>query len=378
MDYTVTRGTEEDYEDIIDLGNYAFGIDFPPLLPKLYKNHSETAQYHHIVRVNGRIRAMVGSFPLNLTVGGTELSVRGIGTVSVHRYSRNYGYMKILMNDVMEEMRGADCDLAVLLGQRQRYEHWDFTLCGVMAELNFNASNLKHFKDGSDYSYEFRPCGVSEDEVTKAAGLHNSQHIHARRDEKDFLEISSSWDSSVYSVYKKGVFEGYLAAAKDGSAVHEAVFNRYDEVDKVIFDFMKFHGLSKTKVTMWPYKTEAFLKLAGVCENYSIINSADLCILNIPRVIKACMELKNRLAPLTDGALTLKVEGRGSYRLEVSKGRVSVEDCAGPEDLALPYLEAMWLIFSSSGMFNLKLQGLKREIREWFPLPLYFPNLDAV
>ena len=50
MDYEVINGNCDDYEDIIDFGNYVFNTDFPSLLPRLYKNHRETSQYHHIIK----------------------------------------------------------------------------------------------------------------------------------------------------------------------------------------------------------------------------------------------------------------------------------------------------------------------------------------
>ena len=47
--YTLRRGMPEDYEDILDFGNYIFRTDFAALLPKLYKGHPERAAEHLLV-----------------------------------------------------------------------------------------------------------------------------------------------------------------------------------------------------------------------------------------------------------------------------------------------------------------------------------------
>jgi predicted acetyltransferase len=128
MRYSIIKGSPEDYEDIINFGNYVFNIDFPSLLPKIYNNHKEIAQYHHILKEDNKIKAMVGSFPLGLTVCDNYLKGRGIGTVSVHRYSRNFGYMRLLMDNAVAEIKAEGCDFAVLSGRRQRYEYWGLLL----------------------------------------------------------------------------------------------------------------------------------------------------------------------------------------------------------------------------------------------------------
>ena len=66
--YCLRRAQEADYADLIDFGNYVFGIDFRALLPKLYRNHPELAADHVMVTEPGergeRIRSMVGCFKI--------------------------------------------------------------------------------------------------------------------------------------------------------------------------------------------------------------------------------------------------------------------------------------------------------------------------
>ena len=90
--YTLRRGMPEDYEDILDFGNYIFRTDFAALLPKLYKGHPERAAEHLLVteqRPGGeRIRGMSGLFRIPMNVCGRKLMASGVGTVAVHPYDR--------------------------------------------------------------------------------------------------------------------------------------------------------------------------------------------------------------------------------------------------------------------------------------------------
>lgn len=63
-----SNGVTEDFEDIIDFGNYVFGIDFKELLPKLYDGKIDTSSNHFLVKENNKIKGMVGCFPLELTI----------------------------------------------------------------------------------------------------------------------------------------------------------------------------------------------------------------------------------------------------------------------------------------------------------------------
>jgi predicted acetyltransferase len=378
MDYILTKGKPEDYEDIIDFGNYVFSLDFPSLLPKLYKGHRETSHYHYVVKENNKIKAMVGSFPLGLQVGEAYLKGRGIGTVSVHRYSRGSGYMKSLMDTAVGEMKAEGCDFAVLGGQRQRYEYWGFTPCGVNLNLNFNSSNTKHYKANIEDAYKFAEYNESmKNDLEKAVDLYNLQAVHAGRDKNNFIEICNSWNNRVLFVYNSDEFIGYLCTSENGESISEMLLINPEEIDKVIVSYMRFFALKNTSIVLYMHRAKEFMKLVSFCENYSINNSANIYVINYLKVIKAFMNLKNSITPLIEGVLVIEIEENGRYKLEVKNGVVSVEETDMPYDIALSHLEASSLLFSHSSFVNL-ICTANPLMKSWFPLPLFYPSLDNV
>lgn len=377
MDYTITKGKAEDYEDIIDFANYVFGVDFPSLLPKLYKDRKVTAQYHHIVKEGPRIKAMVGSFPLGLKVCDNYLKVAGIGSVSVHKYSRHSGYMKLLMNNAISEMNTNNCDMAVLGGQRQRYEYWGFTPCGIKIELNFNSSNIKHTHIVTKDNYEFIEYNLGNAiDLDKAIKLHASQITHAIREGSDFIDICSSWNNTVLFVYINGAFCGYICADEKHEKISEIVLTANGKIDEVITSFMKHFTLETMSMVMYLHRSEEFMKLSTLCESYTLKACCNIYIINYINVIKAFMDLKSTNASLCDGTLIIDVKEKGRYRIEVRDRDISVKETELPYDISLSHLEASALLFSPSSFINSEYKSTNPLIKAWFPLPLYFAEID--
>lgn len=379
MDYTVTKGTAEDYEDIIDLSNYIFGADFPSLLPKLYKNHKHKAQYQHILKEGHRIKALVGSFPLGLKICDHHLKMRGIGNVCVHKYSRGSGYMKLLMDNAIAEMKAEGCDMAVLGGQRQRYEYWGFTPCGISINVNFNSSNIRHTHIGVEDNYKFEEYDESKNiDLDRAVKLHDSQIAHAVREKDDFIDVCSSWSNRVIFVYQNGEFTGYLSTSADREKISEIVLIDSHKIDQIIVAYMKYFNTNKTSVVLSIHRSEEFMKLSKLCENYSFNSSCNTYIINYITVIKAFMDLKNTFSRLSEGTLIINVEKKGRYKIEVKDRTITVEETDMPYDISLSHLDASALLFSHSSFINAAYDCANPLVKAWFPLPLFYPGQDNV
>jgi predicted acetyltransferase len=379
MSYNIIKGSPTDYDDIIDFGNYVFNIDFPSLLPKIYRNHKEMAQYHHIVKEENKIKAMVGSFPLDLTVCDNYLKGRGIGTVSVHRYSRNSGYMKLLMDKAIAEIKADGSDFAVLSGQRQRYEYWGFTPCGINLNLYFNNSNIKHCDIDIKDNYKFAEYSDNvANDLAQAINLYNSQTVHAIREKDNFIEISKSWSNCILFIYKNDTFIGYLCTSENREKINEILLLNPDEIDKILVAYINYFKPLKAEIVLYMHRSKEFTKLSKFCESYSINSSANIYIINYINVIKAFMKLKNTFSPLSEGTLVLDIKKNGKYKIEVINGKVDVSETDMPYDISLSHIEASALLFSPSSFIDSAYNFTNPLIKSWFPLPLFYPELDNV
>ena len=124
------------HEELIDFLNYVFGMNgadsgFYRLLPKLYKPENRPEDYNYVVLEDGKLRAAVGAYPIELEVAGHVLRGAGIGNVAVHPFHRRKGYMKDAMGQAMEAILQSGADFAALGGQRQRYSYFGFEPAGL-------------------------------------------------------------------------------------------------------------------------------------------------------------------------------------------------------------------------------------------------------
>ena len=379
MGIWVGKGTPSDYEEIVEVADRAFRCDFPALLPKLYRNHPETAAHHQVVKEGGRIKALVGSFPLALQVGETTLKMRGIGTVCVEADARRLGYMRLLMDAAMVEAAAEGCDLAALDGQRQRYEFWGFTPAGLSVHLDFQSMNFRTARYASPDAITFdEVVDASDPRLGEAFLLHDVQAAHAVRSRRDFLDICRSWNASLFLLREEGRFSGYLCASEDRARIVELVPVDPRESDRIVGAYLKRFERNEVSVRCQPHETVRLQELTGLCEGLSIRGSGCFRIMDFPRTLRALLELKSSISPLPDGRLVLEVVEKGRWRVAVEDGRVSVAPADAPPDLVMSHLEATTFLFSHAGYLDAARSAVPMPVRAWFPLPLFFPGQDMV
>lgn len=374
MDVMVTKGQPQDYEDIIDFGNMVFQEDFKELLPKLYDGRPDMACHHHLVKEDGRIKALVGSFPIGLSVAGQRLRVRGIGTVSVHPYARSRGYMKVLMKNAVKEAQDEGAAMMVLSGQRQRYEYFGFTTCSTEIRFSLNPSVRRHLRSISTDGIRLLPLAENKEYLRDCCQLLEAQPLHGIRPGADFCDITQSWRNTAYVILLDGAFLGYCAI-QNGKVVHEIFLREYSPSANVMMKLCEMLNVSFA-VTAMPHQTELIHTLNQFCEGQSLFTGPMFNVLDYPAVIRAYLSLKGQRVRLEDGRLVIQVLDKGRYAIQIRGGQVDVQETTDEPQVSLPHLEMMNYLFSPLGQMG----GGEKTTAEksWLPIPLYFLECDNV
>lgn len=376
MNETICKGTASEYDDIIDFGNLVFRLDFKSLLPKLYDGHPEKAQCHHLAKEDGKIKAMVGNFPLLIQAAGKPLKVYGIGTVSVHPYSRGKGYMKALMKNAVEEACQNGGDFMVLSGQRQRYEHFGFTRCGIQFRFDYNQRNKLHLKEYTAEGISLVSLKEKEEYVKGCLEIYRRQGVFAGRTEKDFVEVVSSWDAVPYAIFSNEQLIGYCCFIPESGTVEEMVLSDPSQTVPVVFKLLELVQ-NNLIVLMAPDQAECIGEMYRTCERSQILNNACINVLNYPNVIEAFLTLKGQLEGIVDGQYVIDVQQVGRYKISVKDGAVSVHETTEEYDLSLDHIGMMCRLFDPMAAY-LPGRELSAVEKSWFPIPLYFPHMDNV
>ena len=380
------KASNDDYNELVDFANYVFShsgnkTDFPRLLPKLYKKNYDTMSNHYVAKEDGKIKAVVGVFPMELNVLNKKLKVAGIGTVSVHPYSRGSGYMKELMNMALRDMKIDKFDLSCLGGKRQRYEYFSYTPCGEKFNFEVNKDNIKH-KLGNELNSNILLKEINENDfelIEMCQNLYNKSSFRFEREKEKFLDIIKSWYSSGYAIFKGKDFIGYLVASEDKKIISEMYINKEESFLDILGIYLYTNNLFEVKILMPSWEKEKIKLLQSLSEYSSISDSYQYNVLNYENIIETLLKFKSSYDKISDGSLKMDIHGYGKFNILVDNSKVTVEKFEGKCDISINHLEAMQILFSKFGKYMLDDSNIDREvINSWLPLPLYINHSDEV
>jgi GNAT superfamily N-acetyltransferase len=385
-DYTLASG--DDYDELIDFANYVFRQDFPSLLPKLYTREwfNTDGMRHYIVRDKGRIKAVVGGYPLKLRAGSSVLEGRGVGMVSVHPYARGKGYMKALMAMALDDMRKDGVVFSGLAGQKQRYGYYGYSRIGWRSLFIVDKANIRH-----SLSRETQTKNITLEKTDKTQTerialfqkLHNAKRAAFIRPEDSarFYAVLNSWRSTVYSILVDCVVSGYLLYGGDGeSFVHEinlADEALYAELPAIMGKFLEQEGLENVRVLVQPFERNKLTAFDCFAELGLQEESFMWQIFDFVPFIRAFMELQAETKTLPDGSFTLAVDDK-IIRLSAADNKPACEIVDEKPALKLDAKDAAEFLFSPFSPFTRPEIAASPFLQSLLPLPLFMETADEV
>jgi predicted N-acetyltransferase YhbS len=378
----------KDYDEVIDLANYVFSAvrtphDFPALLPKLYKKEYFTDGIHYLAKEDGKIKAIIGAYPLVMNILGDPLPGRGIGMVSVHPYARSRGYMRALMEMALEDMRRDGMVFSCLGGQRQRYEYFGYTPGGARLVFECRQANIRHTL-GKDFfsGFSLRELSAADGELLGGIRrFHEAKPARLERQGDRFFDILSSWKSKVYALLEGENLGGYLIYSPDTDVISEINLADPSRIPEAVGLFLNCPGKTgkpdRVAVVVQPHETGKLAAFSRFAEDYTLSSTYSFNIFDYPRMLGALLNLKARIASLPDGAALIRIGGE-TLRISLSGGKASVTPTDSPPDITLGPLEAAEFFFSF--MAPLALPPIRDNpfLRSILPLPLFFEAPDGM
>jgi Predicted acetyltransferase involved in intracellular survival and related acetyltransferases len=380
------NGSSDEIDDIIDFANYVFSQDscphdFKKLLPKLYSDKWNYAQNHYLIKEADKIKAMVCVLPIPYITPTAVIKAACIGTVSVHPYARGKGYMKVLMKQLLEDLKAQGYSYLFLGGQRQRYEYFGFTPAGTQFEFTVTATNVYHcFRAIPLPSLQLVPL-TGEELTDQAFALYETQPYRMERSKEAFYDILCSWKSKPYAILSEEKFTGYLVLRPDGS-VTEWLIKDSSLCPAVLKELLHISGLDTLSFLVSSSEMDKIEFFMRIAENWRITANESYRILDWPAVITALLSCKAKSEVIPEGSLQVSIDDI-TLEINVCDQKPSVKTSKETADICLSSLEATSLLLSYAGKPLLipYASRLNREEREcflgWFPLPLYVSQCDC-
>ena len=373
LEYGLARPEEE--QALVDFGNMVFSMnheptDFKVLQPRVY-GRPGFSQITQVAREEGRILGMVSAITGSLMAGEDALKYGYVGTVSAHPHHRGRGIMKRLMANTMDSLRQQGCDIAVLAGQRQRYQHFGFEDAGGNFTLYLSKGSMAHvLGPGEQGRFRFVPLveGPQED-IRRVHQLHQAQPLVCARSLEDFPVILRTWGATADLVYEGEALAGYCYHHHG----HVKEFALFDSALAPAVIQALLHHLQRTgiQVTLRPFELAENAALFACADSWEMSPALMLSVFNWQAFLQALLRFKAGLVPLHPGQRVLGIEGEGAFEITVTGKDVSVRETAQEADLALAPLAALRLV-------GLPLPLMPDQpFFNWFPLPFDIPAADA-
>jgi predicted N-acetyltransferase YhbS len=386
----IEKAKPEDFDDVIDFAEFVFSharasTDFTSILPKLYKREYFMEAVHYLAREEGRIKAVVGAYPLKIEFsGGISIPGRGIGMVSVHPRSRSKGFMTSLMTAALEDMKNEGAVFSCLGGRRQRYEYFGFSPAGIYYSFSVNEHNITHTL-GKEWksSLKLKIINAGDKNIlTCIMELHKAKIARYFRREDRFFDILSSWNSVVFAVMDGDSFEGYFICKPGLRDVEEINMKdplRMCEAIGLLLRYRReLNNKDAVQIAAGPHEIEKIAALSVFAEHFRVSEAYQYCVFDFKRFVDPFLKIRAKQRILAEGSLALKIEGAGTYELSYQGGKAEINDTINPPALTLDPLEAVRFFFSP---FSDAMIPKIREsvfLQSLLPLPLFFESADGI
>jgi predicted N-acetyltransferase YhbS len=385
MNVKIRQLSAVDFDEAIEVMNHAFFVDdsrdFRTLLPKLYRATDELMSCNYAAVCDGRIRAIVGMFPLSWCIDDTQLRMTGIGGVCTHPEYRKRGLMQKLMPHCLNEARSQGYHLSWLGGQRQRYAYFGYETCGTAIQFTLNRRNIRHTA-GPDFPIRFEVIEREDgDRLQRVCELHSAQAVRAQRSESELYPLLISWGARPHAALLHGDMVGYVVIDPNGT-LDELVAEDDDTALAIVRAWVE-HGehSEHAMITLRLGSLDGALlsKLADISEDAAVTQSGNWQVFDWVTVIQTLLKARLARSPLVHGAVKVSIEGYGVLEIEVSAGGAGCRLVSGAAALQCDSLLAHRLLFGPlrpSEVMQLPMQA--QALEAWCPLPLYWERQDGV
>lgn len=380
----VERLTEKDYDEALAVLNESFTKDGQPAdfvknLPIMWTRERNYMERHFGVREGGKLVAILGVYPLEVSIAGHTLLFATMGNIGTVPAARGKGYMKQLLDAGMRELDRLNVDVARLGGLRSRYNRFGFDHAGTQYRFRLTRRNAQEKASGQIYAFR-RIEADDREAVAFARSCQQRSGIHAvRPTHTDFFMSMRAWDHWPYlALDEKGHPAGYLCVSQDGSGIAEIGVREDTEAFDVLASFLMQGEAESLSIAMMPADTFMTQKMIRCCESWSIGTPSMFRFVHWDRILDTLLALRCQ-KPCVPGTAVIAIEGYGALEMTVCPdGTSKVCRTDAPAQVTLSPMQAGQCLMGPFGPEAAPDQEWPAVLSAWLPLPMSWNGQDRV
>ncbi len=183
---TVISAVKADYAAIQKFleDAYNHATDFFPLhYPWCWREENTDYAHTYLIREGAQIVSLVRMFPLDLSLGGVQIRIGGIGGVSTNPTCRGKGYMSQLLQHAINQMKAEQMPVSILWGDQHRYQTFGYQTAGKAVTLTISRRGLEKMRVPPLDSVRFQGQPELLSQMMQAYHAHG---FHRRRTAEEF------------------------------------------------------------------------------------------------------------------------------------------------------------------------------------------------
>ncbi len=383
--YFLDKPEISDLTKMFDLMDLVFSQDSEPhdfrnLLPKLYHNTQQCADDHYIVRAGDRIVASIGSFPVEIQMGGHTLKAEGIGGVATHKRETGKGHMRNIMHAVNDHYQNDGVQLSYLGGMRKRYQYHGYEPSGICYSFYVTKSNVKEIS-ATAKAITLTIKEIARDDAALLAYtkklLRRNPLYYLRNDER-LYDILCSWYSKPYAALdSNGDPVAYLVADK-WNGVKEIYAENDDIFEATLAAWANERG--DFGIDMPPWCISYINRLSMISEGMHISGCGSWKIMDWVSVISGLLSVKSTYQPLMEGQANIGIQNYGTLSILAKGGSATCSLTECKPDVDCDSFTALRLMCGPlpPQMVTELPPAIAVQLMNWFPLPLFTSRPDGV
>jgi predicted N-acetyltransferase YhbS len=360
----------DEYQELMRFLERAYGHGRGFFIRNSPRLRAKVEESSLILKSEDKIAGHVGIYPLELVVGPSTIIAGGIGAVGVDPKTRGRGYMSNLMERSIQVMEERKMPLSVLWGNRQRYMHFGYEVCGQKYQLDFDRRSIARAGIEPMEVEEVDPC--DETVVKRIRKLHATLNHRVVR---HWLEILSKPKVRVFM----GV-GGYLISLNEykGDLVLQEVVSPNGKEAELILGAMDWTFAEKASLEMEPITTPSQRQLLAATSSWRKVPQGMFRIINWPDL---CQSLSPYFAQEAKGLpafeLAIGCSWKGNQQIATLTWDGSTfTTTPGKETEQYIELEEPQLVTTLlGGPYAVNNLGLFGKL---LPVPIHIPNIDHV
>ena len=373
---------ERDYDELMAMLSRSFQKVntnyFSQGVGAYYQKTAHSMNANHAIKIDGKIAAVVGLFPMDYQLGETLLKCGGIGGVCVAHEFRGQKLMGILMDHVVEVIQTQGYDLAWLSGDRQRYRYYGWEKSGIENHFKIIKPNLNHTKiekiEGANCQ-SFDLANASDVRVCRE--MYESQAIHRKWGDTDFSKrLTHRFAHSFILKNAEGQAVAYAYLNQDKSQAQEIVGSSLNAILTLLDCLVS--SLGQLEIVL-PYDQNPGFSdwLYENAQTHAISNARSWMICDLPKVINAASQMRPLSNESEGASIVVRLTDQcKSLSLSNKNARLFAQWVSDdvPHKLAMNAIELQQLLFSPPKL-NRSLSMLLPVVMH-DPLPLFLATAD--